>query len=343
MHLIIIAVVIVSVIGLIAGLGLAVASKVMAVPVDEKAEEIQAALPGANCGACGFSGCSGYAAALSQGKTTDTGRCMPGGAEVSKAIAKITGLAAGDVVPMTAVVLCQGNMHNTDTKLNYVGVKSCKMATQLFGGPKECVYGCIGFGDCVEVCPYDAIHICEGVARINPLACHACKMCVNTCPKGIIDLMPLHEAKAAVMCKNHDKGAQTRKECKAGCIGCMKCVKTCEYGAVTVENFCAKVDYDKCVGCGACADACPKSIIKLIPESQKVMPACSNHDKGAKVMKMCDFGCIGCMKCQRECPADAITVVDNLAQVDPSKCVGCGHCADVCPRHIISWFGKKSR
>ncbi|HBV42787.1 MAG TPA: ferredoxin, partial [Ruminococcaceae bacterium] len=120
---------------------------------------------------------------------------MPGGAEVSKAIAKITGLAAGDVIPMTAVVLCQGNKHNADTKLNYVGVKSCKMATQLFGGPKDCVYGCIGFGDCVEVCPYDAIHICEGVARINPLACHACKMCVNTCPKSIIDLMPLHEAK----------------------------------------------------------------------------------------------------------------------------------------------------
>ena len=265
MHLIIIAVVIVSVIGLIAGLGLAVASKVMAVPVDEKAEEIQAALPGANCGACGFSGCSGYAAALSQGKTTDTGRCMPGGAEVSKAIAKITGLAAGDVVPMTAVVLCQGNIHNTDTKLNYVGVKSCKMATQLFGGPKECV-----FGDCVEVCPYDAIHICEGVARINPLACHACKMCVNTCPKGIIDLMPLHEAKAAVMCKNHDKGAQTRKECKAGCIGCMKCVKTCEYGAVTVENFCAKVDYEKCVGCGKCHEACPVKCIDVIEPGVKI-------------------------------------------------------------------------
>ena len=131
---------------------------------------------------------------------------------------------------MTAVVLCQGNKHNADTKLNYVGVKSCKMATQLFGGPKDCVYGCIGFGDCVEVCPYDAIHICEGVARINPLACHACKMCVNTCPKGIIDLMPLHETKAAVMCKNHDKGAQTRKDCKAGCIGCMK------LGAACVES-----------------------------------------------------------------------------------------------------------
>ena len=195
---------------------------------------------------------------------------MPGGAEVSKAIAKITGLAAEDVVPMTAVVLCQGNIHNTDTKLNYVGVKSCKMATQLFGGPKECVYGCIGFGDCVEVCPYDAIHICEGVARINPLACHACKMCVNTCPKGIIDLMPLHEAKAAVMCKNHDKGAQTRKECKAGCIGCMKCVKTCEYGAVTVENFCAKVDYEKCVGCGKCHEACPVKCIDVIEPGVKI-------------------------------------------------------------------------
>ena len=252
MHLIIIAVVVVSVIGLIAGLGLAVASKVMAVPVDEKAEEIQAALPGANCGACGFSGCSGYAAALSEGKTTDTGTD-----NYTNAV-------------RTAVVLCQGNKHNADTKLNYVGVKSCKMATQLFGGPKDCVYGCIGFGDCVEVCPYDAIHICEGVARINPLACHACKMCVNTCPKGIIDLMPLHETKAAVMCKNHDKGAQTRKDCKAGCIGCMKCVKACEYDAVTVENFCAKVDYDKCVGCGKCHEACPVKCIDVIEPGVKI-------------------------------------------------------------------------
>ena len=110
--------------------------------------------------------------------------------------------------------------------------------------------------------------------------------------------------------------------------------------AIHIVDGVAKVNRARCVGCGACADACPKSIIKLIPESQKIMPACGNHDKGAKVMKMCDFGCIGCMKCQRECPADAIKVVDNLAVVDTSKCVQCGHCADICPRHIINYVGK---
>ncbi|MBQ2774535.1 MAG: RnfABCDGE type electron transport complex subunit B [Clostridia bacterium] len=267
------AVIIVSVIGLIAGLGLAIASKVMAVPVDEKAEEIQEVLPGANCGACGFSGCSGYAAALSQGKTTDTGLCAPGGAEVSEAVAKITGLAAGSVTPMAAVVLCQGNKHNTDTKLNYMGVKSCTMANQLFGGPKDCIYGCIGFGDCVEVCPYEAIHICDGVARINPLACRACKMCIKTCPKGLIELMPLHEAKAAVLCNNHEKGAVARKQCKAACIGCMRCVKACEYDAVKVENFCAKVDFEKCIGCGKCHEVCPVKCIDVIEPGKKITAA----------------------------------------------------------------------
>ncbi len=138
-------------------------------------------------------------------------------------------------------------------------------------------------------------------------------------------------------------GGKSNKECTFACIGLGNCTRVCQFDAIHVVDGVAKVNRMRCVGCGACADACPKSIIKLIPESQKVMPACGNHDKGAKVMKMCDYGCIGCMKCQRECPADAIVVVDNLAQVDASKCVGCGHCADVCPRHIINWFGKKSQ
>ena len=133
-------------------------------------------------------------------------------------------------------------------------------------------------------------------------------------------------------------GGKSNKTCTFACIGLGNCVKACPFDAIHIVDGVAKVDRDKCVGCGTCVDTCPKSIIKLLPASQRVMPACGNHDKGAKVMKMCDNGCIGCMKCQRECPSDAITVVENLAVVDASKCIACGHCAEICPRHIISWF-----
>ena len=258
------AVVLLRVIGLIAAIGLTVASKVFAVPVDEKAEAIRECLPGANCGACGYSGCDGYAAALSKGETTDTALCAPGGNDVSKAIAEAAGLAAGEVKPMAAVVLCQGHNVNAATKLEYQGVMSCRMASQIFGGPKECIYGCLGYGDCMAVCEYNAISICDGVARINPLMCKACKMCEKTCPKGLIEMLPLHETKAAVLCKNHDKGAVTRKECTIGCIGCMKCAKECEAGAITIDKFCAKVDYEKCTGCGKCHTVCPVGSIDLV-------------------------------------------------------------------------------
>lgn len=264
MNLILLAVILVSAIGLIAGLILAFASIIMAVPVDEKQEEIRACLPGANCGACGFSGCDGYAAALSKGDTKNTAMCAPGGNEVSKAVAAVLGVEAGEVKPMAAVVMCQGHNENAPLKLDYTGLKSCKMAAQLFGGPKDCIYGCLGFGDCVNVCEYDAIHICDGVARINPNYCRACKKCINTCPKGLIELMPLHETKAAVLCKNHDKGALTRQECKVGCIGCMKCEKGCEQGAIKVVNNVAHVDYDKCVFCGKCIENCPVKCISIV-------------------------------------------------------------------------------
>ena len=135
-------------------------------------------------------------------------------------------------------------------------------------------------------------------------------------------------------------GGKSNKLCTFACIGMGNCVKACQFDAMHIVDGVAKVDRSHCVGCGACAEACPKSIIKMLPASQVVMPACGNKDKGARVAKICDYGCIGCMKCQRECPADAITVVDNLAVVDAEKCVKCGHCADVCPRHIINYFGK---
>lgn len=264
MNPIILAVIVVSAIGLVAGIGLAIASKVMAVPVDEKAEKIRECLPGANCGACGFSGCDGYAAALSSGETVKTTLCSPGGRETAVKVADAVGLEVGEMEPMTAVVLCQGNRHNAVDKLVYSGVESCRLAAQVFGGPKACIYGCVGFGDCVEACPFDAISLCDGIARINPARCRACRLCVKTCPKGLIDILPLTRAKAAVLCANHEKGAQTRKQCKAGCIGCMKCVKVCDAGAVSVINYCAKVDYDKCTGCGKCREVCPVKSIDLL-------------------------------------------------------------------------------
>ena len=264
MNTILLAVILVAGIGLICGLGLAVASIVMAVPKDETAEKIRECLPGANCGACGFSGCDGYAAALSEGKTKETNLCAPVGADAAKGVAAVLGVEAGDIKPMAAFVHCNGTHENSKLKLNYEGQRSCKMANQLFGGPKDCVYGCIGYGDCVNVCEYGAISICDGVARVDPLLCRACKKCINTCPKGLIELLPLYEKKAAVTCKNHNKGAFTRKECKVGCIGCMKCQKVCPVGAVTVENNTAHVDYDKCVGCGKCAADCPTGAIHIV-------------------------------------------------------------------------------
>ncbi len=270
MNPILIAVLIVSALGLLAGLGLAIASAIMAVPVDEKTEKIEEILPGINCGACGYSGCAGYAKALADGDESDTALCSPGGTEVSVLIARITGLAAGEVMPSAAVVLCQGSTKNTGDKRVYVGVPNCKMATQLFSGQRQCNYGCLGFGDCVAVCDYGAIHICDGVARINPLLCKACEKCVAACPKGLIEMMPLYEAKAAVLCNNREKGAVTRKQCKTGCISCTRCVKACEFDAITMVDGVAKIDYHKCTACGECVTVCPVKAIDMI-DMQKMI------------------------------------------------------------------------
>ena len=264
MNPILMAVILVSGIGLLLGIVLAVCSAVFAVPVDEKQEKIRECLPGANCGACGFSGCDGYASALSKGETKECTRCTPGGNETAKEIAEIMGIEAGKVTPQAAFVMCRGNCENCDTKLEYHGAQSCKTAAQLFGGPKYCTYGCLGFGDCVHECDYGAISVTDGLARVSPSLCRACKKCVKACPHGLIDMVELHTVKAVVMCKNHDKGAVTRKSCSAGCIGCMKCVKTCPEGAISIDRFCAVVDPKKCVGCGKCAEGCPTKAIELI-------------------------------------------------------------------------------
>lgn len=261
---ILIPVIIVAVIGLICGIGLSVASKIFAVPVDEKQEAILECLPGANCGGCGFSGCEGYAAALASGETADTSLCVAGGDEASSDIAAVLGISAVKASLKAAVVMCQGNNANVGTKLNYIGVDSCKMAVQLFGGPKDCTFGCLGMGDCVEVCEHDAIFICDGVARVNPNACIACGKCTRVCPRGLIEIRVIDSKHAAVFCKNQEKGAITRKNCKQGCVACGLCAKKCPVDAIKIDKNLAHVEIDKCIGCGACAEACPTGALNML-------------------------------------------------------------------------------
>ena len=262
MNDILIPILIVAGIGLLAGVILAIASIVMAVPKDEKAEAILEVLPGANCGACGFSGCSGYAAALSKGEAK-AGLCSPGGEDCAKACAELLGAGDVTVEKKTALVHCMGSSDMTSDKMLYDGIESCSASTFLAGGITSCRFGCMGMGDCAAVCPYGAVNVCNGVANIDYNKCKGCSQCVAACPKGLISFVPLKK-QAVVRCSNCDKGAQTTKVCKIGCIGCGKCMKACEYGAVKVVNFCAVVDPEKCVGCGKCEEACPRNIITML-------------------------------------------------------------------------------
>lgn len=252
-------VLIVGIIGLLAGVILAVASVVMAVPKDEKAEALEEILPGANCGACGYSGCSGYAKAMAEG-TAQPGLCSPGGAAVAAECAELLGTGSVTVERKTAVVHCMGSHDNTDDKMIYDGIESCAAAALLAGGVSACAYGCMGLGDCVRACGYGAVTVCNGLAKIDPDLCKACGKCVSACPKGLLSLAPVKKV-AVVRCSSCAKAKDVMAACKVGCIGCGKCARTCEAGAVTVTNGLAHINPEKCTACGKCIDACPRHVI----------------------------------------------------------------------------------
>ena len=241
---------------------LTLSSVFFAVKEDETAVAIRDCLPGANCGACGYSGCDGYAKALAEGSVDATNLCVPGGDKTAAQIAAILGVAAEDVVEKVAYVACNGKCGAVERKYDYQGIKSCRVANLAYNGDKFCTWACLGYGDCVKVCPRDAIRIEDGVARIDPRKCIGCGMCARECPNNIIHIIKDTE-KVVVECSNHEKGAVTRKSCSNGCIGCMKCEKTCPHGAIKVVNNLATIDYSLCTGCGACADACPVHCIHL--------------------------------------------------------------------------------
>lgn len=254
------ATIIVGAVGIFVGLFLGVAGIGFKVKVDEREEKVLAALPGNNCGGCGFAGCSGLAAAIAKGKAP-ANACPVGGEAAARKIAAIMGVEAGSTERMTAFVACQGSCEKTKTDYEYHGIEDCRMMSFVpGGGPKSCNSGCLGYGSCVKVCPFDAIRVVNGVAVVDREACKACGKCVAVCPKHLISLIP-YSAKYAVACSSADKGPVTMKACDAGCIGCGICAKNCPQQAVTVADFHASIDQEKCVGCGVCAEKCPKKSI----------------------------------------------------------------------------------
>lgn len=262
MSTIVLAVVAVTMIGLICAVILAIASKVMAVPVNETYAKVRECLPGANCGACGYAGCDGYADALANGMTDQVNLCVPGGNSVARQVGAVLGVDAGEVTPKVAVIHCGGNCDSTGLRTDYQGIHSCAAAMLMYGGNGNCVFGCIGYGDCMSVCPQNAICIERGIAHVDPRACEGCGQCAKKCPKNLITIEN-RTVKTLVTCHNQDKGALTRKVCSHGCIGCYKCVKACPEQAITVENFLARIDYSKCRNCGECAKVCTTGCIVL--------------------------------------------------------------------------------
>lgn len=265
--------IVLTILGVIFGIILAVASKVFHVEKDPREEEIAAELPGANCGGCGYPGCGGYAAAVAKG-LAPVDACAAGGPALAEKIGAIMGVSVEAGARKIAQVMCTGGGHDK-TRYDYVGLEGCLGISRVSSGPLQCSYGCLGGGDCVEACKFDAIHVVDGVAKVDFDKCVACGACVTACPKHIIQIVPLNAKKYTELpCSSHDKGAATRAACDNGCIGCKLCVKACpKEGAIEVDNFLAKINYDICIGCGMCSRACPRQLItvdgKVLPPKPK--------------------------------------------------------------------------
>ena len=255
-----IALAVVGVSGVLFGYLLSLASKFFAVKIDERVVKIRSCLPGANCGGCGYAGCDAYAAAVNEGAPVNL--CNAGGQPVADQIAAITGRDAGKVEEKKAFVYCSGG-GSGKFRYEFFGMESCIPASRVDGGPHVCSFACVGLGSCTKVCRFHAISIKNGVAVVDHDLCTGCGACVAECPKVIIGLVPVSQ-NVAVPCRSHMKGADTMKSCDLGCIGCKRCEKTCEHGAITVTDALASIDYEKCVSCGKCLEVCPRHLIRSI-------------------------------------------------------------------------------
>lgn len=269
MNGILIAVIVLGAIGLISAVVLFAASKKFAVHEDPRIGQVAEVLPQANCGGCGYPGCAGFAGACvkaADGGSLDDLNCAPGGKEVMEKVAGILGLQASAVAPKVAVVRCNGTCDARPHGVEYDGTHRCRIQNMTGMGETQCLYGCLGEGDCESVCLFGAIKVNPEtrIAEVDESKCTGCGACQKACPRNIIELRPQGPKgrKVVVLCNNKDKGALATKECKNSCIGCGKCVKVCDkFEAITLGANLAHIDPDKCKLCRKCEEACPRGAI----------------------------------------------------------------------------------
>jgi len=232
---------------------------------DPKIDEVEEALPSANCGGCGYAGCRAFAENIVKAGSLEGFNCPVGGNSVMAVVAKVMGLEAEEKEPMIAVLRCNGSRQNASMKVKYDGPETCAFAHNLYAGESGCPYGCLGLADCVVVCDFDALYMDKvtGLPVVVADKCVACGACVKACPRNIFELRNKgkKDRRIFVSCINEEKGAPAKKNCNVACIGCGKCVKVCAFDAITLVNNLAYIDYEKCKLCRKCAPECPTNAI----------------------------------------------------------------------------------
>ena len=262
---IVLAVISLSTIGVISAVILYFVAQKFKVIEDPRIDIVNELLPGANCGGCGLAGCRAFAEELVKSMDVSKMNCPVGGDAAMKEIAEVLGLVAEEKEPMIAVLRCHGTKAHAPKKINFDGASSCAFAHMLSAGESGCPNGCLGLGDCVVSCQFDALYIDEetGLPVVSNENCVACGACVTACPRSIFELRKKgkKDRRIFVSCVNTEKGGPAKKNCEVACIGCGKCVKVCPFDAITLVNNLAYIDYDKCRLCRKCEPVCPTAAI----------------------------------------------------------------------------------
>jgi electron transport complex protein RnfB len=305
------------------GAALAAAARRFAVAKDPRVAELEALLPQANCGGCGYGGCEGFAKAVAAGKV-DPGLCGSSGDEARATMAAILNRPMPEQISQVAAVACNGGSR-VKPRIDYRGITSCGALALLADNLRECRYGCIGLGTCVDVCPTRAISVADGVAAIDGGKCTGCAACVASCPKEIIVLVS-RSKKVRVACSSHDAGLAVKAICDDGCTGCGVCVSACPVGAIEISGGLAVIDEGRCTNCAICVAKCPTG--SLVDRA------------AARPKAFIGTSCTGCGECLEVCPLGAIEgAPESKHLVMLEKCIGCGQCVDVCKVRAITMAG----